>query len=308
MGVFLYIEEGQSKTYGTAIDGQYLIPVGFTTPYSGSFSYTRYTSLHLTGKWRLLSIANKITPTTPCVVFAAKVDEEYTPDDEQQITNGSTTITTDTIANIDAVGATTMLLYTEVGPAKPTGTIIDSTYLRYSTLSTSNSGELSISSYTEPVTGKWKLLSPSQAITATTPCIVFAVKVENSTNIENNSTDETIDNSTENNNSINIENNSTNTECNSTEEVTNDSTNNNNSTESTDIPTVDTGVGTISSTDVPNDFTNTSLITPSSSVNNPTTTNNLLDFMGGTKPKKQSNLLDSFFNSNSVTQTDFFSL
>lgn len=76
MGLFLYTEAGEQKSYGETIDGAYLKPVGMSLPNSGQISYKSVAlEAPLTGSWKLLSVAMKRTATEPCLVLAQKVSE-----------------------------------------------------------------------------------------------------------------------------------------------------------------------------------------------------------------------------------------
>ena len=76
MGLFLYTEAGDQKSYGELIDGSFLKPVGMSLPNSGQISY-KSVALEdpLSGSWKLLSVAMKRTATDPCLVLAQKVSE-----------------------------------------------------------------------------------------------------------------------------------------------------------------------------------------------------------------------------------------
>ena len=90
-------------------------------------------------------------------------------------------ITTDTIADLDAVGSMGLFLYTEEGDIKNYGSEIDGHYLKPVSINTPISGSLSYTKYDNvSLTGTWKLLSVAKARTVTNPCLVMAVKIENS--------------------------------------------------------------------------------------------------------------------------------
>lgn len=76
MGMFLYNEVGELKSYGSEINGLYLKPVSINTPFSGQLSYTLYSDISLTGTWKLLCVARERTELNPCLVFAVKIDEK----------------------------------------------------------------------------------------------------------------------------------------------------------------------------------------------------------------------------------------
>lgn len=78
IGLFLYTEVGNQKSYGEFVNGAYLKPVGMSLPISGQISYKAVaTNNALSGKWKLLSVAMKRTATDPCLVLAQKVDNTY---------------------------------------------------------------------------------------------------------------------------------------------------------------------------------------------------------------------------------------
>lgn len=78
IGLFLYTEVGNQKSYGEFVNGAYLKPVGMSLPISGQISYKAVaTNEALSGKWKLLSVAMKRTATEPCLVLAQKVDVNY---------------------------------------------------------------------------------------------------------------------------------------------------------------------------------------------------------------------------------------
>jgi len=78
IGLFLYTEVGNQKSYGEFVNGAYLKPVGMSLPISGQISYKAVaTNEALSGKWKLLSVAMKRTATEPCLVLAQKVDNTY---------------------------------------------------------------------------------------------------------------------------------------------------------------------------------------------------------------------------------------
>lgn len=78
MGLFLYTEVGNQKSYGEFVNGAYLKPVGMSLPISGQISYKAVaTNEALSGKWKLLSVAMRRTATEPCLVLAQKVADTY---------------------------------------------------------------------------------------------------------------------------------------------------------------------------------------------------------------------------------------
>lgn len=100
VGMFLYTEVGDTKSYGSEVDGQYLKPISLNAPNNGSFSYTHYDNIHLTGTWKLLSVAKARTATNPSIVMAVKVQKEQTPTDDDSDTQDETD-NSDNSQNID---------------------------------------------------------------------------------------------------------------------------------------------------------------------------------------------------------------
>lgn len=81
IGLFMYNEEGDTKPYGSEVNGIYLVPIGIKFPDNGNLSYSKYKA-NLTGIWKLLSVAPKRTVITPCLVFAVKVKEPLIDDSD----------------------------------------------------------------------------------------------------------------------------------------------------------------------------------------------------------------------------------
>ena len=74
LGLFIYSGVGNEKTYGDTIDGQYLKPLAMSLSMSGQISYKAIdASSSLSGSWKLLSAAMKVTATEPCLVLAQKI-------------------------------------------------------------------------------------------------------------------------------------------------------------------------------------------------------------------------------------------
>lgn len=74
IGLFMYSEVGNQKTYGETVSGAYLKPVGMSLPLSGQITYKAVATTNaLTGTWKLLSVAIKRTATEPCLVLAQKI-------------------------------------------------------------------------------------------------------------------------------------------------------------------------------------------------------------------------------------------
>ncbi len=75
-GMFLFTNtSGTPVHYGTFIQGSQLQPICLNFPYSGELSCTKFSSVEITGTWRLLTETSVTSPTKPCVVFAIKVSE-----------------------------------------------------------------------------------------------------------------------------------------------------------------------------------------------------------------------------------------
>lgn len=78
IGLFIYSESGSEKPYGTIINGQYLKPVAMSLSMSGQISYKSVASSPaMSGSWKLLSAAMKVSATEPCLVMAQKVNATY---------------------------------------------------------------------------------------------------------------------------------------------------------------------------------------------------------------------------------------
>lgn len=77
IGLFLYTEAGDEKTYGATINGVYLKAVGMSLPMSGQISYKAAALVPAcSGTWKLLSLAVKRTATEPCLVMAQKISND----------------------------------------------------------------------------------------------------------------------------------------------------------------------------------------------------------------------------------------
>ena len=98
MGMFLYIEQGGVKFYGSEVDGKYLKPVSINAPINGEFSYTKYKG-NLTGTWKLISVAKERTTIKPCIVFAVKVAESNSTNNSTNNTDNSTNNNSDDSSN-----------------------------------------------------------------------------------------------------------------------------------------------------------------------------------------------------------------
>lgn len=71
VGLFIYTEAGDQKSYGSVVNGIYLKAVGMSLPYNGEITYSASSSTE-SGSWKLLSVALKRTATSPCLVLAVK--------------------------------------------------------------------------------------------------------------------------------------------------------------------------------------------------------------------------------------------
>lgn len=97
-------------------------------------------------------------------------------------------------ADIDAVGAIGLFYYTEPGNMKGYGSDIRGEYLHPISISFPQNGNFSVTSYTQQtLTGTWRLLSVASQRTATSPCIVMAMKIADSQPQESNVTNLGID-------------------------------------------------------------------------------------------------------------------
>ena len=111
-------------------------------------------------------------PTTKAVV-------DYVCDKIENI-DFEEALTTDDLTSENSVGAIGMYAYIEAGSAKSQGSVINGQYLKPISIHGNSSGELSFSRSESILTGEWKLLSNAAVRKVNEFCIVFAIKISNS--------------------------------------------------------------------------------------------------------------------------------
>ncbi len=84
IGLFIYSISTSGyeveKPYGSDVNGVNLKPVAMSLSMSGQISYKSVNSSpSMSGTWRLLSAAMRVTATEPCLVLAQKISDTYNP-------------------------------------------------------------------------------------------------------------------------------------------------------------------------------------------------------------------------------------
>ena len=84
IGLFIYSISTSGyeveKPYGSNVNGVNLKPVAMSLSMSGQISYKSVdSSPSMSGTWKLLSAAMRVTATEPCLVLAQKISDTYNP-------------------------------------------------------------------------------------------------------------------------------------------------------------------------------------------------------------------------------------
>ncbi len=105
-GIFLYHSEtGLPTHYGTLVNARQLQAMCMNFPDSGAFSYTKITSVTITGTWKILTEVYRSSKENPCVVFATKVSEDAT--EENSTSQTASSMNSNSLGN----NATEMVVY-----------------------------------------------------------------------------------------------------------------------------------------------------------------------------------------------------
>lgn len=92
------------------------------------------------------------------------------------------------ITSVNQIGATGyFLFYDTLGSPHDYGDLVDGSNLQLISISFPNSGQLSYTKIvTSLITGTWRLLSPVPRSSLTEPCVVFARKISDDSNVDSN--------------------------------------------------------------------------------------------------------------------------